>query len=129
MRGTQVMHFDPYLNLTIVWVLLDIINFYFIAPTAEHIIACMLNCFSHIQLFVIPWTVACQAPLSVAFSRQEYWSGFPCPPPGDLPIPGNESVDLASPALSDRFFTIYATWETLNISLVQMYFLCELKLT
>ena len=107
-----------------VWVLLDIINFYFIAPTAEYIIACMLNCFSHIWLFATPWTVACQAPLSVAFSRQEYWSGFPCPPPGDLPNPGNESADLGSPALSDRFFTICATWETLNISLLLSRFSC-----
>ena len=38
-----------------------------------------------------PWTVACQAPLSMGFSRQEYWSGLPCPPPGDLPNPGIES--------------------------------------
>ena len=41
-----------------------------------------------VQLFVTPWTVAHQAPLSMGFSRQEYWSGFPCPPPEDLPNPG-----------------------------------------
>ena len=46
---------------------------------------CLLSRFSYVQLFVTPWTVACQAPLSMAFSRQEYWSGLPCPPPGDLP--------------------------------------------
>ena len=40
---------------------------------------------SHVQLFATPWTVACQAPLSMRFSRQEYWSGFPCPPQGGLP--------------------------------------------
>ena len=48
-------------------------------------------CVSHssrVRLFVTPWTVACQAPLSMGFSRQEYWSGLPCPPPGDLPDPG-----------------------------------------
>ena len=39
-------------------------------------------------LFVTPWTIAHQAPLSMGFSRQEYWSGLPCPPPGDLPNPG-----------------------------------------
>ena len=39
-----------------------------------------------------PWTIACQAPLSIGFSRQEYWSGLPCPPPGDLPKPGTEPV-------------------------------------
>ena len=40
---------------------------------------------SCVRLFVTPWTVACQAPLSMGFSRQEYWSGLPCLPPGDLP--------------------------------------------
>ena len=45
---------------------------------------------SHVQFFVTPWTVACKAPLSKGFSRQEYWSGLPCPPPGDLPNPGTE---------------------------------------
>ena len=48
----------------------------------------MLSGFSHIQLFVTLWTVARQAPLSMGFSRQEYWCGFPCPPPGNLPDPG-----------------------------------------
>ena len=53
------------------------------------------------------WTVAHQAPLSMGVSRQEYWSGLPCPPPGDLPDPGIEPVSLASPALAGSFFT----WE------------------
>ena len=48
----------------------------------------ILSCFSHVQLFAILRTVACQAPLSIGFSRQEYWSGLPCLPPGDLPNPG-----------------------------------------
>ena len=52
-----------------------------------------------------PWTVAYQAPLSMGFSRQEYWSGLPCPPPGDLPDPRIEPVSLTSPALAGRFFT------------------------
>ena len=51
---------------------------------------------------VAPWTVACQALLPMGFSRQEYWSGLPCPPPGDLPTPG---MELASPALARGFFT------------------------
>ena len=51
---------------------------------------------------VIPWTVAHQAPLSMGFPRQEYWSGLPFPPPGDLPDPG---IKLVSPALEGRFFT------------------------
>ena len=72
---------------------------------------CVLSLFSHVQLFVTPWTVACQAPLSMGFSRQEYWSGLPCPPPGDLPDPGIEPVPSMSPALAGRFFTTSATWE------------------
>ena len=49
---------------------------------------CMLSHFSRVQLCETLWTVVCQAPLSMAFSRQEYWIGLPCPPPGDLPYPG-----------------------------------------
>ena len=52
-----------------------------------------------------PWTVACQAPLSMEFSRQEYWSGLPFPTPGDLPNPEIKPTSLASPALAGRFFT------------------------
>ena len=52
-----------------------------------------------------PWTIACQAPLSVGFSRQEYWSGLPFPPPGDLPDPGKEPASSGAPALPGRFFT------------------------
>ena len=50
----------------------------------------MLSYFSHVQLFETLWTVAHQAPLSMGFSRQEYWSELPCSPPGDLPDPGIE---------------------------------------
>ena len=60
--------------------------------------------FSHVQLCVIPWTVACQAPLSVGFSRQESWHGLPCPPPGDLPDPGIESWSPVSPTLAEGLF-------------------------
>ena len=73
---------------------------------------CMLCHFSHAQLCVTLWTVAHQAPLSMGFSREEYWSGLPCPPPGDLPDPGIEPVSLASPALAGGFFTTSTTWET-----------------
>ena len=54
---------------------------------------------SRVQLSATPWTVAHQAPLSMAFSRQAFWSGLPCPPPGHLPHPGVEPISLASPAL------------------------------
>ena len=57
------------------------------------------------QLLAIPWTVAGQVPLSAGFSRQEYWSGLPVPPPGDLPHPGIEPRSLVSPTLAGGFFT------------------------
>ena len=59
----------------------------------------------HVKLFVTPWTAAHQAPLSLKFSRQEYWSGWPFLSPGDLPNPGIEPSFLASPALAGGFFT------------------------
>ena len=55
---------------------------------------------------------SCQAPLSMGFSRQEYWSGLPCPPAGDLPDPG---IEPASPALPGGFFATSATWEAPQI--------------
>ena len=61
--------------------------------------ACMLSCFSHVLLFMTPGTVACEAPLSKEFSRQEYWSLLPYPPPGDLPNPEIEPKAPATPAL------------------------------
>ena len=64
-----------------------------------------------LQLCPTLWTIACQALLSMGFSRQEYWSGLPCPPPGDLLHPGIEPTSLMSPALAGRFFTTRSTWE------------------
>ena len=58
-------------------------------------------------------TVACQAPLSMGFSRQAYWSGLPCPSPRDLPNPGIEHASLMSPALAGGFFINSAPWEAL----------------
>ena len=52
---------------------------------------------SRVRLFATPWTVAFQAPLAMRFFRQEYWSGFPCPPPEDLSNPGIEPVSPVSP--------------------------------
>ena len=63
---------------------------------------CMPSPFSHVWLFVTPWAVAHQALLSMEFSRQEYWSGWLFPSPGDLPDPG---IEPGSPALTGRFFT------------------------
>ena len=64
----------------------------------------MLSRFSHVQLSVMLWTVACQAPLSLRFSRQKYWSGLPFPSPENLPNPGIEPF-LMSSALAGQFFT------------------------
>ena len=59
----------------------------------------------------ILWTVACQAPLSMDFFRQKYWSGLPCPLSVDLPDPGIEAASLASLALAGGFFSTSASWE------------------
>ena len=66
---------------------------------------CMQRHFSHVLLFVTPWTVAYQVPLSAGFSRQEYWSGLPLPPPRDPSDPRIKPESLASPALAGGFFT------------------------
>ena len=70
----------------------------------------MLSCFSHVQLFVTH-----QTPLSMGFSRQEYWSGLPCPPPGDFPDPGIKPMSLLFPAWISEFYTT-ATWEAPRVT-------------
>ena len=70
----------------------------------------VMQSLSHVQLFAIPRTVARQAPLSMGLSRLEYWSGFPCPPLGDLPNLGIEPASLRSPALAGRFFATSTTY-------------------
>ena len=71
---------------------------------------CVLSHFSCIRLFVMLWTVALQAPLSIGFSRQEYWSGLPFPS-GHLPSPGIKSTSLTSPTLAGGFLTTSTTWD------------------
>ena len=72
---------------------------------------------SHVWLFPTPWektdrqTVVYQAPLSMEFTRQEYWSRLPFSPPGDLPHPGNEPASLVSPLWASGFFNHCVTWE------------------
>ena len=75
----------------------------------------VLCCFSCIQLFATLCAVAHQTPLSMGFSRQEYWSALPCPSPGDLPDPGIKLMFLISPALTGGFFRTSTTWESLKI--------------
>ena len=76
---------------------------------------CVLSRFSRVRLFVTPWTIACQAPLSKRFSRQEHWSGLLCPSPGDLPDPGIKPVSLTIPAFVGGFFIANATWVHLKM--------------
>ena len=66
------------------------------------------------------WTVAHQAPLSVGFSRQEFWNGLPSPPPGDHPTPGIEPTSLIFPILAGSFFATRATWEAPPLGLVSL---------
>ena len=70
----------------------------------------MLSHFNCVRLFANLWTVARQAPLSMEFSREEYWSELPCPAPGDLPDPRIQPASHKSPALAGRLFITSATW-------------------
>ena len=71
----------------------------------------VLSRFSHVHLFATLWAAARQGPQSMGFSRQEHWSGLPCPSPGDLTNPGIEPTSLTSPALAGGFFTASVTWD------------------
>ena len=70
---------------------------------------------SPVRLFATPGTIAHQAPLFRGFPRQEYWSGLPFPPPGDLCNPGIKSASLAFPPLAGRFFTTSTTWRVRKV--------------
>ena len=72
---------------------------------------CVCVCVLSVSDFATPRNVAHQAPLSMGFPRQEYWSGLPFPSPGDLPNPEIEPTSLEPPALAVGFFTTSATWE------------------
>ena len=73
---------------------------------------------SRVRLFATPWTVAYQAPLSMGFSRQEYWSGLPFPSPGDLPDPG---IELGSPKLEADALTSEPPGKQMLILLIYLY--------
>ena len=75
----------------------------------------MLSRFSGVQPFVTPWILAREAPLSMGFSGQVYWSGLPCPSSGALPDPRITLESPTSPALAGGFFTTSATWEALSL--------------
>ena len=77
-------------------------KYFFLIPMLSH---------SVVSDSAAPWTVACEAPLTMVFPRWKYWSGLLFPSPGDLPDPGIEPMSLMFPALSGRFFTNSTTWE------------------
>ena len=79
----------------------------------------VLSGLSSVRLFVTLWTIACQAPLSIAFYRQGYWSGWPFPPPGDLPDSG---VEPESPALQEDSLPIKPHWKPFSISEFLLFF-------
>ena len=85
-----------------------------ISPRSAHINLYCAACAKLLQLcptLCSPWTVGCQAPLSMGFSRKEYWSELPFPPPGVLPNPGIKPMSLMLPALAGGLFPTSATWE------------------
>ena len=81
----------------VLWNFTGVISLFHYARVLSHL--------SHVQLFATLWIVACQTPLSMGFSRQEYWSGLPFPSPGDLPDRLIENRSLVSPTLEGGFFT------------------------
>ena len=100
----------------------------------KHVHVCVLSHFSCVQLMATLWTVACQTPLSMGFSGQEYWSGLPCSPSRDLPDLGIELVPAGSPALAGGFFTTSPTWEAhinmyVSLKVRNFYFLEFLTIT
>ena len=76
--------------------------------TQHYAVLCL---FSHVRLFVTPWTIASQAPLAMEFSKKECWSALPFPTPGDVPNTGIKPGFLMSPALAGGFFTTSTTWQ------------------
>ena len=88
----------------------------------------VLRSFSCVRLFVTPWTVACQAPLSMGFSRQEYRSGLPWPLPRNLPDPGIEAKSPAISHMAGGFFITEPPGPPIHTALVVSYFVCFLKI-
>ena len=82
---------------------------------------CVLSCFSYIRLFATLWTVAHEAPLSTGFSRQDYWTGLPCPSSENLPNPGIKPTSFLSPVLVGGFLTTSTTCEAqANLNTIQI---------
>ena len=88
----------------------------------------MLSCFHHVLLFEIPCTVAHQTPLSMGFSRREYWCCLPCAPPGDFIDPGIKPISLMSPTLAGGYFITGSTWEAPKSEESWLYFGRKLRI-
>ena len=99
------------LNLFACWWLQIACHHLFLELRASPCYACMLSRFSHVWLFMTSWALYARFHCPCGVSRQEYWSGLPCPSPGDLPNPGIKPVSPGSPALASGIFTTSATWE------------------
>ena len=82
------------------------LKIYWVVDLLSNVLACMLSHFSCVWLFVTPWAVACQASLSMECSKQEYWSGLPCLPSGDLPHSGIESESHVSSSRQEFYHSI-----------------------
>ena len=94
-----------------IWSFLCFLFLYYdsLSIDSNRLCMCLLRHFSRVQFFETLWTIAHQNPHSVGFSRQEYWSGLPCHPPGDLPNPCIKPTSINSPALEGGFFTTSTT--------------------
>ena len=95
-------------------ILNQVVSYYHFQTPFIAACVCMLSHFSRVQLFANLWTVVYQPPLSMGFSRQEYWSGLLFPNPGDLPDPGVKPTSPVSPALAGGVFTTSTTWVVLS---------------
>ena len=91
----------------------------FVCPKSLGFTACKVA--SVMSDSAIPWTVGCQAPLLMGFSRQKYWSQLPFPPSGDIPDLWIKPASLTFPALAGGFFTTGATWEALLLLLLSCF--------
>ena len=88
---------------------------------------CVLSHFSLVQLFMTLWTIACQVPLSMGFSRQEYCSGLACPSPGDLPNSGIKSVSFVSLVFADGLFTTVLPGKPLDVKGNSIFFKLRMR--
>ena len=79
-----------------------------------------------VQLLVTPWIADCQAPLSMGLAQQEYWSGLPFPPPGDLPDTGIKPTSPVSPALAGEFFTTLPERPFQFVTVLILLFFCNI---